>query len=295
MATINPYINFNGNAEEAFNFYKSVFGGEFSSIVRFKDLESAEFPVSEEDANKIMRIVLPISGNTLIANDVPAALGTVNENENRSKISVSAQNRDEADSIMTGLSAGLTYKVKGPEYSIGEKHYIHEPTATLVPAGKSSLLSRRYKALIPVTISLVVVLGGVGTFAFASQGAGTTSQPTASEQKPTAKSASKTTSSTNTPTTTEQSASETTEPSVPQQQTAVPSTSSAKKTSSSTAATTKPVVTPSQSVITPTVDTPTTPATKDDTTTPDPTTIEQPAAETPPLVDPPILDPEVAS
>lgn len=111
MATINPYINFNGNAEEAFNFYKSVFGGEFSSIVRFKDLESAEFPVSEEDANKIMRIVLPIGGNTLIANDVPAALGTVNENENRSKISVSAQSRDEADSIMTGLSADGTVEM----------------------------------------------------------------------------------------------------------------------------------------------------------------------------------------
>ena len=46
MATINPYINFNGNAEEAFNFYQSVFGGEFTSVVRFKDLESTDFPVS---------------------------------------------------------------------------------------------------------------------------------------------------------------------------------------------------------------------------------------------------------
>ena len=62
MATINPYINFNGNAEEAFNFYKSVFGGEFEAIVRFKDLESAEFPVPEEDENKIMRILLLGSG-----------------------------------------------------------------------------------------------------------------------------------------------------------------------------------------------------------------------------------------
>jgi PhnB protein len=55
MATIHPYINFNGNAEEAFNFYKSVFGGEFSSIVRFKDIASSEFPVPENEANKIMR------------------------------------------------------------------------------------------------------------------------------------------------------------------------------------------------------------------------------------------------
>lgn len=106
MATINPYINFNGNAEEAFNFYKSVFGGEFASIVRFKDLAGPEFPVPEEDANKIMRIALPIGGNTLLANDVPESLGPVSENENRSKISVTAESRAEADKIFTGLSAG---------------------------------------------------------------------------------------------------------------------------------------------------------------------------------------------
>ena len=106
MATINPYINFNGNAEEAFNFYKSVFGGEFASVVRFKDLESPEFPVPAEDANKIMRIVLPIGGNILIANDVPESMGPVSENENRSKISVSTESRAEAEKIFTGLSAG---------------------------------------------------------------------------------------------------------------------------------------------------------------------------------------------
>lgn len=106
MPTINPYINFNGNAEEAFNFYKSVFGGEFANVVRFKDLEGPEFPIPEEDANKIMRIVLPIGGNTLIANDVPAALGPVNENENRSKISVDTESREEADEIFAGLSVG---------------------------------------------------------------------------------------------------------------------------------------------------------------------------------------------
>jgi len=106
MATINPYINFNGNAEEAFNFYKSVFGGEFETVVRFKDLEGPEFPVPENDANKIMRIVLPIGGNALIANDVPEALGKVNENENRSKISVNAESREEAERIFAGLSVG---------------------------------------------------------------------------------------------------------------------------------------------------------------------------------------------
>lgn len=106
MAIINPYINFNGNAEEAFNFYKSVFGGEFETIVRFKDLESSEFPVAESEANKIMRITLPIGGNTLIANDVPESMGPVNENENRSKIAVSAESRTEAENIFTRLSVG---------------------------------------------------------------------------------------------------------------------------------------------------------------------------------------------
>jgi PhnB protein len=106
MTTINPYINFNGNAEEAFNFYKSVFGGEFEKIIRFKDVQSPEFPVTENEANKIMRISLPIGGNTLLANDVPESLGPVSENENRSKIAVYAETKEEADKIFNGLSEG---------------------------------------------------------------------------------------------------------------------------------------------------------------------------------------------
>ncbi len=106
MALINPHINFNGNAEEAFNFYKSVFGGEFAKIIRFKDISSPENPISENEANKIMHIALPIGKNILMANDVPEFMGRVNENENRSKIAVSAESREEADSIFNGLSAG---------------------------------------------------------------------------------------------------------------------------------------------------------------------------------------------
>ena len=107
MRAINPWINFNGNAGEAFNFYKSVFGGEFTKIVRFKDLASDEFPMAEDDLNKIMYIGLPIGkNNVLIANDVPGFLGRVNETENRSKIYVVAESREEADTIFNGLSAG---------------------------------------------------------------------------------------------------------------------------------------------------------------------------------------------
>ncbi len=106
MATINPYINFNGNAEEAFTFYKSVFGGEFQKVVLFKDVASPEFPVADSEANKIMRIVLPIGNNVLIANDVPESMGRVNERENRSKIAITAESKEEALRIFTGLSAG---------------------------------------------------------------------------------------------------------------------------------------------------------------------------------------------
>lgn len=113
MRAINPWINFNGNAEEAFTFYKSVFGGEFTKIIRFKDLSSAEFQVSESEANKIMYIGLPIGkNNVLIANDVPEFMGKVSENENRSKIAVSAESREEADKVFSGLSAGGD--VEGP-------------------------------------------------------------------------------------------------------------------------------------------------------------------------------------
>ena len=60
MAQINPYIHFNGNAEEAFIFYKSVFGGAFAMIIRFKDMLVPEHPVAENEADKIMHIALPV-------------------------------------------------------------------------------------------------------------------------------------------------------------------------------------------------------------------------------------------
>ena len=106
MAQINPHINFNGNAEEAFTFYKSVFGGEFAIVMRFKDLSNPEFPVPQNEADKIMLIALPIGKNKLMANDVPEIMGRVNENENRSKISISAESKEEADKLFIGLSAG---------------------------------------------------------------------------------------------------------------------------------------------------------------------------------------------
>ena len=113
MTTINPWINFNGNAEEAFTFYQSVFGGEFTKIIRFKDLAGAEFQVPEAEADKIMYIALPVgTSGLLIANDVPSFMGTVNERENRSKIVIHTESKEEAEKIFNGLSAGG--EIEGP-------------------------------------------------------------------------------------------------------------------------------------------------------------------------------------
>ena len=106
MPQINPHINFNGNAEEAFTFYKSVFGGEFTKMVRFKEVANEYFPVPAHEENKLMHIALPIGQNFLLANDIPEMMGRVDENENRSKIAVTAESKEEAYHLFNGLSAG---------------------------------------------------------------------------------------------------------------------------------------------------------------------------------------------
>ena len=111
MAKINPYIHFNGNAEEAFNFYKSVFGGEFAMVSRFKDFPNPENPISQSEENKIMHIALPIGNTVLMGSDTPEFMGKHNENENRSKICISADSKEEADKIFNGLSAGGTVEM----------------------------------------------------------------------------------------------------------------------------------------------------------------------------------------
>lgn len=112
MAQINPYIHFNGNAGEAFTFYKSVFGGEFAMVVRFKDMAMEGQPIAEHEAEKIMHIALPIGKNSiLMGSDTPEFMGRHNEQENRSKISISAESKAEADRLFHGLSAGGTVEM----------------------------------------------------------------------------------------------------------------------------------------------------------------------------------------
>jgi PhnB protein len=107
MATLNPYLNFNGNTEEAFNFYKSVFGGEFSSLVRFKDVPMEAGKVPKSDLNKIMNIALPIGkGSVLMATDALESMGQKLKPGNNFHITINTDSKEEADKLFNGLSDG---------------------------------------------------------------------------------------------------------------------------------------------------------------------------------------------
>lgn len=108
MATVNSYLTFNGNTEEAFNFYKSVFGGEFTYIGKFKDMPADENcpPPSPEEGELIMHVSLPISKETvLMGSDATSFSGKVVAGTNFS-ISINAESKAEADKLFAGLSAG---------------------------------------------------------------------------------------------------------------------------------------------------------------------------------------------
>lgn len=111
MLTINPYLNFKGNTEEAFNFYRSVFGGEFTAVNRFKETPHGQ-NLSESDGEKIMHISLPIGNNiTLRGTDALESMGqtlTVGDNYH---LSIETKDKDEADKIFNALSVGGEIKV----------------------------------------------------------------------------------------------------------------------------------------------------------------------------------------
>jgi PhnB protein len=107
VTKLHSYLNFAGNAEEAFNFYRGVFGGEFSSLVRFKDFPIEGVTYSEEDGDKLMHIGLPIGeGEVLMASDVLESLGQKFVEGNNVYISVHPASKEEADRIFNGLSQG---------------------------------------------------------------------------------------------------------------------------------------------------------------------------------------------
>ena len=112
MTKLNTYLNFAGNAEEAFGFYKSVFGGSFTSIVRFKDMPMEGVKIPKKDENKIMHIALPIGrDDVLMASDTLESLGQTLIQGNNVYISVHPETKEEADRIFKALSAGGTIEM----------------------------------------------------------------------------------------------------------------------------------------------------------------------------------------
>jgi PhnB protein len=106
MATLNPYLNFAGNTEEAFKFYRSVFGGDFTNLTRFKDTPEAG-RVPEKEKNMLMHVSLPVGkGNTLMATDALESMGHTLTPGNTIYLSLEADSKDEAQSLFNGLSAG---------------------------------------------------------------------------------------------------------------------------------------------------------------------------------------------
>lgn len=107
MTKLHPYLNFPGTAEEAFEFYRSVFGGEFSSRVHFKDFPIEGVTIPRDDEDKIMHIALPIGGDDiLMASDALESLGQQVVEGNNAYVSVHPNSREEADRIFTALSEG---------------------------------------------------------------------------------------------------------------------------------------------------------------------------------------------
>lgn len=114
MTTVNAYLTFNGNCEEAFNFYKSVFGGEFIYLGRFNEMPPAENApaMSEEVGNKIMHVTLPISTETILyGSDTSEAFGQVTTFGNNISLSINAPSVAEADRLFNGLSDGGEVKM----------------------------------------------------------------------------------------------------------------------------------------------------------------------------------------
>jgi len=109
MAQLNPYVSFKGNCEEAFNFYKSVFGGEFTYVGRFKEMppQEGQPPMSAEQGEQIMHISLPISKESaLMASDAGGEWGPKLVVGNNFSISINTDTEAEADRLFKGLSAG---------------------------------------------------------------------------------------------------------------------------------------------------------------------------------------------
>lgn len=114
MSKVAIYLNFQGNTEEAFNFYKSVFGTEFSApIMRIGNLppDPNGPKLSESDKNCVMHVALPIIGGTeLMGTDMLESMGQKLVIGNNTTISLQLDSKEEADKLYAALSAGGSEK-----------------------------------------------------------------------------------------------------------------------------------------------------------------------------------------
>ncbi|MCC8410976.1 VOC family protein [Mucilaginibacter sp. UR6-1] len=133
MKSANPYLNFNGTTEEAFNFYKSVFGGEFITVMRFGDMPDAGNGCADMSAkvqntptsnisNMIMHIALPLGNNILMGTDAPEAMGFKLVTGNNTYISINTDSKEETDSIFKNLSEGGVVQMQ-PEQMFWGDYY----------------------------------------------------------------------------------------------------------------------------------------------------------------------------
>jgi PhnB protein len=111
MITINPYLYFNGNCEEAFNFYKSVFEVEFSYIGRYKDVPKTQKHIFHEQDNKIMHVSLPINSQTTLMGADNTQLDKETISNNNFSLSISTDQKEEADRLFQKLSKGGKIKL----------------------------------------------------------------------------------------------------------------------------------------------------------------------------------------
>lgn len=103
---VNPYLNFDGTAEQALNFYKQVFGGEFQTVMRFSDMPQGEHPIADEEKNRIMHMALPLGDSMLMASDTSPSMGHVLIEGNNNYVSLAPDSLEETQRIFDELSKG---------------------------------------------------------------------------------------------------------------------------------------------------------------------------------------------
>jgi PhnB protein len=125
MISANPYLNFKGNAEEAFTFYRQVFGGEFVSVIRFRDFPDNSMGVAEAELDKIAHIALPLGPNNLLmATDVVTSWSRPFERGNHCYISLEAESATESDTLFNALSRDGTIEMPLQETEWAERYGI---------------------------------------------------------------------------------------------------------------------------------------------------------------------------